>query len=248
MLTIRWAGTGEPLVADVRNREYLCYGEREEGAPPRVLRTFTLVGWKPTSLHALLLGGEPSGARIEEIASTTVVPLLGFDLPEGSGVGNVVHAMERIAVRPVSPLAAAAAALAGFHAHPTWFAQLHRAMGAGPVWTAGLRTASGARDGVPDNAHWKGGAAAAAATFAHEKAHGPRPQVTGWRVLEEGTGCCPECGAAMVRTARGLLCEQVARKQQLPPDDGQVEPSAAALDVLEQLAEAYARAAEDEEA
>jgi hypothetical protein len=247
LTTLRWAGVGEPLVADVRNREYLCYGEREEGSPPRVLRTFALLGWTPTSLHDLLLSGGTSGARVEEIDSATVVPLLGFDLPDGLGVGNVMHAFERIVLRSSSPLAAAAAALAGFHAHPTWFAELNRALGEGSVWTAALRAASGERERVHDNTHWKGGAVAASATFAHEKSHGPRPQMTGWRVLEEGTGCCPECGAALVLTAKGLRCEQEVRKEQLPPDDSQVEPSEEANEILDLMAAAYANLPENEE-
>lgn len=247
LTTIRWAGTGELLVADVRHREYLCYGEREEGSPPRVLRAFTVLGWKPISLHDLLLNGTPSGARIEEIDSTTMTPVLAFDLPEGVGVGNVLHAFERIVLRPSGRHAATAAALAGFHAHPTWFAELSRAVGDGSTWTAALRFAEGDRAQVQDNTHWKRGALAAAATFAHEKSYGPRPQVTGFRVLEEGTGCCPECGAAMVKTDKGPRCEQEVRKLQLPPDDGQIEASPEANAVLDLLAEAYASSVESEE-
>ncbi len=246
--SIRWVGTGEPLVADVRHRELFCYGERSEGASPRVLRCFAVAGWTPVSVVTLLVRGGGGDATLVEVEPATVKPTGGFDLPEGEGVGSMMAALERILLRPTSPLAAAAAALAGFHTHPTWFEQIHRAIGGGnPVWTHRARVGESERALVRDNVHWKRGAPSAAASHEHERSFGPRPQVTGWRVLDEGQGACPECGAALVKTPAGPICESLHRKQQMLPDSGMEEPSEEAAEMLGWMAEAYPQAAEDVE-
>jgi hypothetical protein len=246
--TIRWVGTGEPLVADVRHRELFCYGERAEGEAPRVHKCFALEGWAPVSVVELLVRGGSSGATLVEVEPATVKPAGGFDRPEGEGVGTMIAALERILLRPTSPLAAAAAALAGFHTHPTWFEQLHRAIGGGnPVWSHRLRVGAGERALVRDNTHWKSGAPSAAASHEHERHFGPRPQVTGWRVLDEGQGSCPECGAALVKTAAGPICESMHRKQQMLSAPGVEEPSEAAAEMLGLMAEAFGRAVENSE-
>jgi hypothetical protein len=228
-----WVGIGESLVPDMRNREILCYGTRV-GDELTVEKAYELEGWQQKSLVQALLQGPESTLDLEEIDDfTDIAPSMSFDLPEGSGFGNVLYAFQQAARGFGSVLERVASEQNGFHLLPRLFDRLWREIGGGgQVRVHRLATVAAERAMVASGDAWKKGRLVSHAAQS-EQAIGPRHQYFGPRVLRADIGMCPECGSPMVKTRDGRkVCELELMKAEVPPPEEDVANNPAVQEAL----------------